>query len=82
MGTMFIKTSSTTAATGGKPRADRDPLHPSGEDMARAATSTTSTSGTPTSTDATLVVNDIEGDPNKDEPVMITIKRTGTTASR
>ena len=31
----------------------------------------------PDNTDATLVVNDIEGDPNKDENVMITIKHTG-----
>ena len=31
----------------------------------------------PENTDATLVVNDIEGDPNKDENVMITIKHTG-----
>jgi hypothetical protein len=32
-------------------------------------------------TDATLVVNDIEGDPNKDENVMITIKHNGLTVN-
>ena len=67
-------TSSTTAARAASSGRSR----PASSARAwRRRTSTSSTSGTPTNTDATLVVNDIEGDPNKDENVMITIKHIG-----
>jgi hypothetical protein len=74
MGTLFIKHFFDDGGAGGKQRAIETRFIRAG--MA-APYEFYVYKWNPENTDATLVVNDIEGDPNKDENVMITIKHTG-----
>jgi hypothetical protein len=73
-GTIFIKHFFDDGGTGGKQRAIETRFIRTG---AGAPYDFYVYKWNPENTDATLVVNDIEGDPNKDENVMITIKHTG-----
>ena len=77
VGTIFIKTLLRRQRRRRQAAADRDPLHPPGERRATSPYDYYVYKWNADGTDATLVVDDIEGDPDEGRAhVMITIKRT------